>query len=87
MREKVATSVRRLLRGLPPAARTGPLAVAALVVASRLDAPETEDRDVAGLTRELRLVLVALEETAGAGAQGDQVDELLSRREARRASR
>lgn len=91
MREKVAAALRRKLKDLPEAARRGPLAVTALALATRMDAPDTSDslavtaRDLAALARELRLVLVALEEAAAGGEQGDKVDELRARREARHA--
>jgi hypothetical protein len=83
VREKVTAALRRKLQGLPEAARSGPLAVTALALAGRMDAPDTSERDLAALTREFRLVLVALEEDAAAGEQGDKVDELRARREAR----
>jgi hypothetical protein len=86
VREKVSAALRRKLKGLPEAARTGPLAVTALAIAARMDAPDTSERDLAALARELRLVLVALEEDAASGEQGDKVDELRARREVRRAS-
>lgn len=85
MREKVAAALRRQLAGLPEAARTGPLAVTALALATRMDAKETSERDLAALARELRLALVALEESAARGEQGDAVDELTQRRRARHA--
>jgi hypothetical protein len=86
VREKVTAALRRKLQGLPEAARTGPLAVTALALATRMDDGDVSERDLAALARELRLVLVALEEDAAGGEQGDKIDELRARREARHAS-
>lgn len=67
------------------AARSGEVLLAVRAeLCRRLDNPNLEDRDVASLARELRILQREID-SAGSGEVGDRVDELSERRRARRS--
>jgi hypothetical protein len=93
----VERAARRELRVLSAEVRSGALAQAVLQLAVRLDGRDTcgacaEDhpvlsaRDEATIVHELRVSLAALAAISPARAEGDIIDELTARREARFAA-
>jgi hypothetical protein len=82
----VESGVRADLRGLPDAITGGALAKSALLVARLLDDPATETKDVAGLGRELRALVAAIQAASPRKEEGDGVtkirDDLAARRKA-----
>lgn len=83
--DAVEKAVRRQLEGMPGDVREGPLAHSALVLAAEIDAG-VRARDAAAVVRELRMVMMRLEDRTPAAGQGDFVDELADRRAARAAA-
>jgi|HubBroStandDraft_2_1064218.scaffolds.fasta_scaffold61335_1 hypothetical protein len=93
----VERAARRELRGLGAGVRSGPLAQAVLYLAQRLDGRDTcgeceeahpalSARDEATIVHELRVSLAALAAMSPERAEGDKIDELTARREARLAA-
>lgn len=78
----IERAARRDLNALPELYRTSAVAKSYLLLARRLDAGVSA-RDSATLTREMRLCLMALYELAPPQEEGDFVDEIAQRREAR----
>lgn len=79
----VLEAVQAEVDGLPAALKDSPDAAICVRLASRIGSAEA--RELPALSRELRLALAALREAVKAsGNRGDGVDELRSRRAARR---
>lgn len=79
----VERAVRRDLQTFPDIVARSAIAQAMLTLAAEADARSHEPRDLAQLLRELRLCSAQLREMAPPGAEGDKIDELKKRREAR----
>lgn len=82
----VEAALVRELRRLPAGVRSGPLAKAALVLARRLDDPETPAQAVAAVARSLNESLERLRALAPARQGPDRLDDLRGRRERRRVA-
>jgi hypothetical protein len=78
----IEAAARKDLAALPAEYRNSALAKSYLLQARRLDAG-VSGRDVAMLSREMRLTLLSLYELAPAKHASDPVDELKARREQR----
>ncbi|MDQ3432564.1 MAG: hypothetical protein M3467_10180 [Actinomycetota bacterium] len=61
-------------------------AAVAMALARQLDDPEAAPTSAAIVARELRATLIALHKQAPGGQEGDGIDELNARREARRGT-
>jgi len=71
------------LKTMPPALRKSAIAVSALILARRIDANASTDRDATGMHRELRMHMETLADRAPGERKGDSTDEVRARREAR----
>lgn len=82
-RASVEAAVRKDLRSYPADIAGGAIARTMLVVAQRIDAGGLDARDLAQLSRELRLAAAQLRDMAPGEVKGDDIDELRQRREKR----
>jgi hypothetical protein len=71
------------LRSMPTALRRGTLARTARSLAQDMDAGGMTARDKAGIARELRMVMIQLNEMTTGERKGDTTDDLRARRERR----
>lgn len=79
----VERAVRRDLRAFPETVSGSAVAQAMLTLAAEADSGGLPARDLSTVLRELRLCSAQLREMAPPGAEGDKIDELRKRREAR----
>lgn len=82
-RTSVETSVRRELKSYPPDIAAGAVARTMILLAQLMDAGIDEPRDLAQVSRELRLASAQLRELAPGNTEGDEVDKFRKRREKR----
>lgn len=80
-RVSMTAAVERELKNYPDEIRLGAVARGMLLLAQRLDAGVADARDLAQITRELRLASAQLREQAPGNAPGDEVDDARKRRE------
>lgn len=84
-RTSVEAAVRRELKSYPADIAAGAVARTMILLAQRLDAGVGEARDLAQVSRELRLASAQLRELAPGNVKGDKLDELREKREKRLA--
>ena len=82
-RVSMTAAVERELKNYPADIRLGAVARGMLLLAQRLDAGVGDARDLAMISREIRLASAQLREQAPGDAPGDEVDEARKRSEAR----
>jgi len=79
----IESSVRSQIEKLPDEANDNPLSQMMLFLASQLDMGEVSTRDVANLTKELRMNMITLTEMFPAEEDDDETETLRKRRERR----